>query len=408
MKIFFQKNKILILLLIIFFIAVFLRFWRLGIPNEPVFDEIYYPKWAAEFIQGQTPYDVHPPLVKLLVAESEIIFGNTSFAWRFVPAFFGSIIALLAYFLANRLFKDKVLAVISAFLVTFDGLFFTLSRIGIMEIFVMFFSILSICCFWQYVSKKKYNTFWLVFMGIALGLTISCKWTGLAIWGLLIVWTIFRWNNLKCDNKISLYFFIFTMIVLPILIYLGSFLLWYHGWNDFWPKIIKWHKDALSFHLNLTSTHPYSSRWWNWPFLVRPVWLYYQSRDNLIYGIIALGNPVIWWAGIVSMLWSLWYFFQSKIKNEALLFCFFGFIFTYLPWVFVKRIEFNYYYLPCLFFEILILAFVLRYFFDKYKKIVLVYLVLVLIVFLFYYPILSDLPISNSFYNLHLWFKSWI
>lgn len=408
MKIFFEKNKYIIFLILLFIIVVLFRFWRLDIPNETVFDEVYYPKWAAEYLQGQTPYDVHPPLVKLLIAGSEIIFGNTAFAWRLIPAIFGSLIVILTYLIANKLFKDKVIAAIAAFLIAFDGLFFVLSRIGIMEIFVMFFGILSIFCFWQFISLEKRAVGWLIACGFSLGLAISCKWTALAIWLLLVVWLIFRWKDLAINKKISLLLFAITFIVIPIIIYLGSFLFWYHGFNNFWPKLIKWHQDAFGFHVNLAATHPYSSRWWSWPVLARPVWLYYQNQNNMIYGIIALGNPAIWWVGLVSLFWSVWYFLKSKIKNEALLFCFFGFLFSYLPWAFIKRIEFNYYYLPCLFFEILILAFSLKYFLQKRKQLVIGYLFLVLIIFLFYYPILSDLPISNSFYNIHIWFKNWI
>jgi dolichyl-phosphate-mannose--protein O-mannosyl transferase len=388
--------------------VVLLRFWRLDVPNEKVFDEVYYPKWAAEYLQGQTPYDVHPPLVKLLIAGSEIFLGDTTLAWRIIPAIFGSIIVILTYLVAKQLFKDKIIAMFSAFLIAFDGLFFVLSRIAIMEVFVMFFGILSIFCFWQYANSEKRNLGWLIATGFSLGFAISCKWTGLAIWLLLIVWTFFRWKDFNQNNKINTYFFVFNFIVIPLIIYLGSFLLWYHGTIQFWPKLIKWHQDAFNFHANLAATHPYSSRWWSWPLLVRPVWFYYQSQNNMVYGIIALGNPMIWWLGLVSLFWSAWYFIKSKIKNEALLFCFFGFLFTYLPWMFVKRIEFNYYYLPCLFFEILILSFFLKYFFDKNKKIVIGYLFLILIVFLFFYPILSNLPITNSFYNIHIWFKNWI
>jgi len=395
---------IIIILVVITFIS---RFWRLESPNSPVFDEVYYPKWASEFLQGATPYDVHPPLVKLFIALGEKIFSNTIWSTRFFSALLGSLIVFLTYLLANKLFKNKIISVIAAILVAFDGLFFVLSRTAIMEIYVTFFLVLSILSFLIFLEAKKNQILWLFLTGLSLGMAISCKWTNFAVWGFIIFWIILYWKDIskKFIGNFLFYFICFIMIV-PVIVYSSSLVVWYHGVHNFIKDIIPWHKNAFNFHKGLTSPHPYSSEWWSWPLLIRPVWFYFQKVDDLVYGIIAVGNPFIWWPALITLFWSVWNYL--KTKNKMILFCLLGFAFNYFPWIMIERIKFNYYFLPALFFEILILAYFLGTNWSKHKKYILIYLALVIITFLFYYSIMADWPMTNEFHKMHLWFRNWI
>lgn len=401
------KNKILIIIISIALLAVFLRFWRLGIPSEPVFDEVYYPKWAAEFLQGQTPYDVHPPLVKLLIATSEILFGNNPWAWRFVSALLGTLLIPITYVFAKKLFKNINIGIFASILISFEGLFFVQSRIGIMESIVVFFLVFSLFCFWQFMERdEKRPIFWLILTGISIGLAISSKWTNLSVWGLIIFWLIYQRKNLPNINR---FLITSSLIILPIIIYIVLFIIWYHGWNNFNADFVKWHISAYNFHHTLTAAHPYASRWWSWPFLLRPVWYYYKSSDGLVNGIIALGNPLIYWSAFISFIWVCLSLISDKLyKNKGILFSVLAFLFTFLPWIFIKRIEFNYYYIASLYFGIVLLSYVLSLMWNKYRALVLSYLLLVILFFLFFYPILADWPIKPWYYNLHVWFKSWI
>jgi len=90
-------------------VAILLRFWNLGHPNERVFDETHYVS-AALSIAGIEPatgldawknsdYPIvartpdpnfsHPPLGKMLMVGSIKIFGNQPWAWRFPVAVAG-------------------------------------------------------------------------------------------------------------------------------------------------------------------------------------------------------------------------------------------------------------------------------------------------------------------------------
>ena len=402
-----ESRNYLFALLFLMAIALFLRFWRLGSPDSFVFDEIYYPKWADEFLNGKTSYDVHPPLVKLLIALAEKIFGYSEWTARFFSALFGSIIVFLTYLLIEKIFKNKITALLGSLLVAFDGLFFVMSRTAIMEIYVSFTMILSLLFYWIFLESKNKAIFWLALTGIAVGLAISCKWTNLSVWGLIIFWSIISWKdiNKKLNKKILQYLLLFLGI-LPIIIYAFSFIIWYHGIHNFLADVVSWHKNAFLFHKNLTSPHPYSSEWWSWPLLIRPVWFYFQKSNDLVYGILAIGNPFIWWPALILLFWGAWNYLKSK--NKMILFCLLGFAFNFFPWIFIDRIKFNYYFLPALFFEILILAYFLGLKWDKYKKYILIYLALVIITFLFYYPIMTDWPMTNEYHKMHLWFRNWI
>jgi hypothetical protein len=59
--------------------------------------------------------------------------------------------------------------------------------------------------------------------------------------------------------------------------------------------------------------HPYASRWYTWPIMEHPVLMYYQSAPLLDApsvtgtGVITnMGNPAVWWFGILALLFCVW------------------------------------------------------------------------------------------------------
>ena len=61
------------------------------------------------------------------------------------------------------------------------------------------------------------------------------------------------------------------------------------------------------YHYDLHATHPYSSKWWQWPLLQVPISYYYKDfragaapangAACCVAEILALPNPVVWWLG---------------------------------------------------------------------------------------------------------------
>ena len=127
-------------------------------PPERYFDEIYYPRSAAEYLQWQPQFEwTHPPLTKLLIALSMLLwggmhsaFGNTGYGWRFLNVVIGAATVFLLYAFAKRLTRSTLFACVAAALLVLDGFHFTQSRIATPEITVAFFSLLTLYAFYRY------------------------------------------------------------------------------------------------------------------------------------------------------------------------------------------------------------------------------------------------------------------
>ena len=154
-----------------------LRFIRLGTPDTIVFDETYYVKdaWTmlmtgeprnwpkdvgtaisgenqinALFAAGDTDrwlstaeYVVHPPVGKWLIAAGLKLFGGAGnpFAWRAATAIAGTVAILLICRVALRLFHNLPIAVMAGFLMSVDGLGIVMSRTGLLDNFIMVFTL---------------------------------------------------------------------------------------------------------------------------------------------------------------------------------------------------------------------------------------------------------------------------
>ena len=142
------------------FVLCAIRYW---FPGEAYFDEVYYPKSAAEYLLGQPQFEwTHPPLTKMLIAASMWLFGganshlgNSGWGWRFLNVVMGALTVYLIYVFAKRLTQSTRFAVIAATLMVFDGLHFVQSRIATPEITVAFFSLAILYAFYVFVERVR-------------------------------------------------------------------------------------------------------------------------------------------------------------------------------------------------------------------------------------------------------------
>lgn len=81
---------------------------------------------------------MHPPFGKWLIGIGIKLFGNNEFGWRSSSALFGSASVLLIYLITKRLFKSEFLALLAAVLMAVDGLSLVMSRVALLDIFLMF------------------------------------------------------------------------------------------------------------------------------------------------------------------------------------------------------------------------------------------------------------------------------
>lgn len=194
-----------------------LAFWRLDFPAKAIFDECYHSRTGMQYVLGQNPMEwTHPPLAKLLIAESLQVFGGRfdpqegiykpdgSFSkeavvgWRFASVLFGSFSLALLYLLARAMTRNRTAAALATAMLALDGVFFVQSRIAMTNIFTVCFILLATLAAWHYRESGKPR--WLLLLGLALGLAVATRWTTLYAVALLGIWLLWRdlprvWNQ---------------------------------------------------------------------------------------------------------------------------------------------------------------------------------------------------------------------
>ncbi len=138
---------------IVSFVLSFIRYWY---PSDKIFDEIYFARAAEEYLKNMRIYEnTHPPLTKLLVTLSVMLFGglghgDNSWGWRFLDVVFGALVVMLLYAFAKRVTGSTLFSAIAAFFLLCDGMHFVQSRIGTPEGFVVVFSLGAVYAFYRF------------------------------------------------------------------------------------------------------------------------------------------------------------------------------------------------------------------------------------------------------------------
>ncbi len=125
-------------------------------PAEKIFDEIYYARAGEEYLKHLEIFEfTHPPLTKLLVTASMLIFGglhgdgDQGLGWRFLNVVVGALMVGVLYFFAKRITGSTLFAAIASGMLLLDGFHYVQSRIATPEITVAFFSLTTIYAFYR-------------------------------------------------------------------------------------------------------------------------------------------------------------------------------------------------------------------------------------------------------------------
>jgi dolichyl-phosphate-mannose-protein mannosyltransferase len=397
--------------------ALSIRLWRLSLPTGYIFDEVYYAKNANSLLssaveldaQGQAEFVVHPPFGKWLIAIGIRFFGNEEFGWRFASAIFGTLSILLIYLIVNKLFNSEFLSITAALLMAFDGLNLVMSRVALLDIFLMFFILLSI-----YFLIT--NNLWL--SGSAIGLAISIKWSAAFLIPLVILFVVI-YNKVTFRN---LYKVVSQFTLLPISIYFASWSGWIfssQGWarqseSNVFASLWNYHLQILDFHQGLDDKHAYQANPWSWLVLGRPTSFYYESpsdcgAEKCAQEILAIGTPLLWWISIFAVAITFG-FLVTKLERAAAIILL-GFAGTYLTWFFIQsRTTFYFYSISILPFLILALIYCFNQLLNiaNYKKYIISFVILVAINFIYFLPIYLGISIPYSQWLSRMWFESWI
>ena len=360
-----------------------------------------------------------------------------------------TLLAILAY----ELFGSALWAGIAGLLLATENLNFVQSRMSMLDIFLTFFVVagfLFVVLDRRWIRRRTPAPEpmepteetallalppdrppapilrpWRVAAGLAFGAALATKWSGgpALLGGILLTlgWERTRRKDIGLrrplleairDESFGVFAF---MIVLPLLVYVASYATWFAD-NGFsvraWLSV---QRGMLDYSVHLRAAHPYASRAWKWPLLIRPVAYYYKSgsKPSTSAEVLGMGNPIVFWTCVAAVPYVAWAWLKRKDWRATLLTT--AYFTQYLPWYLAARTAFFFYMAPITPFMVLALSYVLR---DvagvqggehPARKILAGFIVFACVAtFVFFFPVLIGRVLSYDHWRWRMWFGSWI
>ena len=417
--------------------------------SETVFDEVYFARSAADYLRNQVPNErTHPPLGKLIQGIGIAFFGNVPFGWRIMGVTVATLMIPLMYFLGKKLFGTWIGGFSAAFLLTFDFMHFTMSRLGTADTYVVFFSMLSQFFFLIYfmnVVKDGWKTSVLPLLAavIFFALGFSTKWIVLygAIGMLALLAAIRLIEVSKLKGSLSAkYVAFFNHPFLLILGFVGVVAVLYFA--AYIPDMLAGNSIVDIFQLQFAMFSFHSglgvagNEWWSWPFIAKTQWLdVWYLPDGTVSTINLLGNPAVWWVGFACIilligkaipLKALFFKLREKLTRKntlsavaskphvwdlAAIFLVALFFFQWLPYMLISRITYIYHF----YVNVPIMCLASAYFINRMwgekcgKAATIAYLAVVVVVFVLFYAVISGMPTTRSWIDsLKLFGNNWL
>jgi len=429
--------------------------------SQTYFDEVYFARSAANYLDHQVPHErTHPPLGKLIQSVGIALFGDVPFGWRIMGVVFATLMIPLMYLLGKKLFGTWIGGFSAAFLLAFDFMHFTMARMGTSDTYVVFFSMLSQFFFLIYfmnVVKEGWKTSVLpLFVAVVFfALGFSTKWVVLyGAVGMLAILAAVRLREVSklkggLGAKYVAFFehpfllilgFAGVAVVIYFLMYIPDLLM-----GNSLLDIVQLQSAMFSFHSSSSAVQAQSlwdNAWWSWPFVLNTLWLAVSYLPNgIVSTIMLLGNPAVWWIGFACVILLVGkvvpvkkLFFRLRGKSAkkkqvsegdatlavtdkphmwdlAAIFIVTVFFFQWLPYMLISRITYIYHF----YVNVPILCLASAYFLNKIwdkkygKAATVAYLAVVVAVFVLFYSVISGMPTSSSWINsLKLFGTTWL
>ena len=344
------------------------RLWHLGLPAEIVFDEVHFVAQARHYIRAEPFLDPHPPLAKLVIAGGIMLFGDHPWSWRIGNAILGILLVALTYMLGRRMFASRLAGALAASFVICDGMFLVDSRVAVIDIVYLTMAAWSYLLLFRFAetADQRDRRRTLAAMGITLGLCLGAKLYIPAVTFLLctgfMVYFIMRADR-AAPLKTRGWRTAGALVMVGALsaaVYVAVFLP--HFWLGWWGGIadlFHYYGDVMWYERSVeTATHPYSSPWWSWPLMLRPI-AYWQNfpPEGKVATIWGGGNPLLWWGALTAI--TITAVRALERPNAARSFLVAGYLGYLAIWIPVGRTLFLYHYMPSVYMGYLALAAIL-------------------------------------------------
>ena len=428
-----RRRLVIIAIVLILAVSAGLRLWRLDFPAEYMFDEVYYAKDAKAIVDGRVGTDgslrwaagdavswPHPEIGKLSIAAGIALFGDRAIGWRLPAALAGMVILACVYPLGRRFGLSPPWALVALLFAAADPLGITQSRIATLDIFVATWTVVCLLLALRYVQDGR-QLRWLMLSGIAGGLALATKWSGvLALFaaGSLVVgaW-LWEWRIDRARERaaaaasaaetsdeaalavatteydaaapvnagvplpeidaplpaagrpsspgrrllgalVAALPVVVAFVLLPAIVYATSYTQYFIKGHT----LADWwelHRQMYTFGINLHAEHSYASIAPSWIIDYRPVWYYFKGTTEY-RGVVAIGNPFLWWAATLVFVATP---VAALLRHKTALLLPAALIAVlYLPWFATTRTSFLYYMTPVAPFMAILVAIALAQF----------------------------------------------
>jgi dolichyl-phosphate-mannose--protein O-mannosyl transferase len=298
---------------------------------------------------------------------------------------------------------------------------------------------------------------WRYAAGIAFGAAVSVKWSGaLGMFTAIVVSLIWETSRRRRGDTTrgrafaraiaqESFALVLAFVLIPTVVYVVTYLPWLHHFDwkvsaffDQQLRIAKYHLFVLKTEAidpatgALTPTHYGYSRPWTWLWMKRPLPLTWQDDGPRIRDLLAIGNPVVFWGSFWSLpyLAFAWWRKRDWVPGFVLL----AILLQYLPWVWVSRPQFFFYVAPFTPFLVLALVYMARDLSDArlivrepggtvatdpetgrpavsvwhpYRPIAWAIVGGAVALFIWFWPVLTWMLISDERFKLIVWFPGW-
>jgi dolichyl-phosphate-mannose-protein mannosyltransferase len=439
------------------------------------------PVNGAPVLGDTAAYVVHPPLGKWIILLGESVYGYDPFGWRIAAAIAGIASVLMITRIARRLFGSTVLGATAGLLVALDGMHMVMSRTALLDIFLLFFVVAAFGALlmdrdasrarWlraveqggrdiggrQGLRRPAFAVpWWRLAAATLLGCALAVKWSAVFVIPvfaiLVVIWEVGArrsagvrrpWRDTVVGETPSV---LISALIIPV-VYLASWTGWFatdHGYHRLTPidvrgeswgtwltgslwNLFQYHLQALDFHDDLASDHPYASPAWQWLLLGEPTAFHWSSEgtcgaQNCASAVLLLGTPLLWWSFLPALAVLIWVGINRRDWRAAAILL--GAAAGIVPWFFFGRVMFYFYALPSEPFLVLAVVYVLGvlmtpshpgrdtlFGFDRRVAGTVVagaYVMLVALNFAYFYPIYTGEVIPYETWQARMWVSTWV
>lgn len=294
---------------------------------------------------------------------------------------------------------------------------------------------------------------WLIACALLLGAATAVKWSGLyfvAFYGVYVVvadiflrrrYGVVAWYSAAMLKQAPVSAVL--LLVPSFVVYLTSWTGWIvtsGGWGRDWadqpgnaatgffawvPTVFQslWHYHVTAYNaaLAITSTHSWAANPLTWPLMTRPTLVFREmtyapdatcGANQCISTVSTIANPIIWWSAQIAVVALIVFYIRRRDWRIPLILL--PIAAGYLPWLnYLQRTVFQIYTVAWLPFLILAIVYCIKVVLGKRTDpsrfrtpavaIVGGYLLIVVAVSVFFYPLWVGTSIPYSYWALHSW-----